>query len=98
MRYILSKRFEKDFVKLPNRIKIKAIEVLSLFAENPSDRTLHIHPLKGKWVGHYSIDVRGDTRAIYFIIEDGLVRFVTIGSHSQILWLNTLNYERCPPS
>ena len=85
MRYILSKRFQKDFGKLPRRTKAKAIEVLALFVEDPDNYVLRVHALKGAWIGHYSIDVTGDTRAIYFIIEKGtLVRFVAIGTHSQL--------------
>lgn len=84
MQYILSKRFEKDFAKLPKRIKTKAITALTLFVGDPENQTLRIHPLKGRWTGHFSIDVTGDTRAIYFIIEKDLVRLVAIGSHSQL--------------
>ena len=85
MRYLLSKRFEKDFAKLPKKTKAKAVEVLSLFTQNPTDPTLRIHPLKGKWFGHYSIDITGDTRAIYYIItSNDLVHFIAIGSHSQL--------------
>lgn len=84
MQYILSKSFEKDFAKLPKRTKAQAIAALTLFVENPENPTLRVHPLKGKWVGHFSIDITGDTRAIYFIVEKGLVRFVAIGSHSQL--------------
>lgn len=84
MQYILSKQFEKDFAKLPKRIKTKAIVSLVLFIDDPENQMLRIHPLKGRWTGHFSIDVTGDTRAIYFVIEKDLVRFVAIGSHSQL--------------
>jgi len=84
MQYILSKRFEKDFANLPKRTKTQAIAALILFVENPENPELRVHPLKGKWLGHFSIDVTGDTRAIYFIVEKDLVRFVAIGSHSQL--------------
>jgi addiction module RelE/StbE family toxin len=84
MQYILSKRFEKDFAKLPKQIKIKALATLALFTEDPDHPSLRTHTLKGKWSGHFSIDITGDTRAIYFVIEDGLVRFITVGSHSQL--------------
>ena len=84
MQYILSKQFEKDFKKLPKRTKDKTIAALELFVEDPDNSTLRVHSLKGKWSGHYSIDVTGDTRTLYFIIEEDLVRFVAIGSHSQL--------------
>jgi addiction module RelE/StbE family toxin len=84
MKYILSKRFEKDFLKLPKQVKAKAVIVFELFVVDPQNQALRVHPLKGKWMGHFSIDVTGDTRAIYFIVEKDLVRFVAIGSHSQL--------------
>lgn len=84
MQYILSKRFEKDFVKLPKATKKKAVATFEKFVKNPQNPTLRNHSLSGKWKGHFSINVTGDTRAIYFVIEDDLVRFVTIGSHSEL--------------
>ncbi len=84
MQYILSKGFEKDFAKLPKRTKVQAIAALTLFVENPENPILRVHPLRGKWFGHFSIDVTGDTRALYFIVEKDMVRFVAIGSHSQL--------------
>jgi len=84
MQYILSKRFEKDFAKLPVATKKKAIVTLEKFIENPQNPSLRNHGLSGKWKGHFSIDVTGDTRAIYFVIESDMVRFVAIGSHSEL--------------
>jgi len=84
MQYILSKRFEKDFSKLPQVTKKKAIATLEKFIENPQNPTLRNHGLLGKWKGHFSINVTGDTRAVYFVIEDDIVRFVAIGSHSEL--------------
>ncbi len=84
MQYILSKRFEKDFAKLSKAIKNKAIATLEKFIENPQNPSLRNHGLSGKWKGHFSIDVTGDTRAIYFVIESDMVRFVAIGSHGEL--------------
>ncbi len=84
MQYILSKRFEKDFTKLPKATKKKAITTFEKFIENPQNPTLRNHSLFGKWKGHFSINVTGDTRAIYFVVEDDVVRFVAIGSHSEL--------------
>ncbi|HMO78220.1 MAG TPA: type II toxin-antitoxin system mRNA interferase toxin, RelE/StbE family [Candidatus Paceibacterota bacterium] len=84
MQYILSKRFEKDFAKLPSATKKKAVASLEKFIENPQNPSLRNHSLSEKWKGHFSINVTGDTRAIYFVIEDTTVRFVAIGSHSEL--------------
>lgn len=84
MQYILSKRFEKDFAKLSPTIKKKAIATLEKFVDDPQNPTLRNHGLSGKWKGHFSINVTGDTRAIYFVLEEDIVRFVAIGSHSEL--------------
>lgn len=84
MQYILSKSFEKDFAKLPKPVKKKVIQALEKFIENPQNPSLRNHGLSGKWKGYFSINVTGDTRAVYFIIEDGVVRFVAVGSHSEL--------------
>ncbi len=84
MQYILSKQFEKDFAKLPATIKKKAIATLEKFIENPQNPSLRNHGLTGKWKGHFSINVTGDTRAVYFVIEKDMVRFVAIDSHSEL--------------
>ena len=65
MQYILSKRFEKDFAKLPSVTKRRAVLTLEKFIENPQNPTLRNHSLSGKWKGHFSINVTGDTRAVY---------------------------------
>ncbi|MEX0931953.1 MAG: type II toxin-antitoxin system mRNA interferase toxin, RelE/StbE family [Candidatus Paceibacterota bacterium] len=84
MQFILSKQFEKDFAKLPVATKKKAIATLEKFVHNPQNPTLRRHGLSGKWKGHFSINVTGDTRAVYFVIKDDIVRFVAIGSHSEL--------------
>jgi addiction module RelE/StbE family toxin len=84
MQYVLSKSFEKDFIKLSTSVKKKTIETLEKFVVDPQNPTLRNHGLLGRWKGHFSINVTGDTRAIYFVIEDDLVRFVAIGSHSEL--------------
>ena len=84
MRYILSKRFEKDFAKLPKATKKKAIKTLEKFITDSHNPTLRNHGLSGKWKGHFSINVTGDTRAVYFVIDENIVRFVAIGSHNEL--------------
>ncbi|MCB9814402.1 type II toxin-antitoxin system mRNA interferase toxin, RelE/StbE family [Candidatus Nomurabacteria bacterium] len=68
----------------PQATKKKAIATFEKFVENPQNPTLRNHSLPGKWKGHFSINITGDTRAIYFVIEDDVVRFVAIGSHSEL--------------
>lgn len=84
MQYFLSKSFQKQFKKLSKKIKHKAIEQLSVFVLDPIDYRLHNHPLTGEWVGHRSIDITGDIRAVYKKVDEHVARFVAIGSPSEL--------------
>ena len=84
MQYILSKRFEKEFTKLPKPVKKKVLSVLQKFVNDPLDHSLKNHRLSGKWHNHFSINVTGDVRAVYVYIKDDIVYFVAVGSHSEL--------------
>ena len=84
MQYFLSKSFEKQFKKLPKKIKQRVIERLSAFVSDPMDYRLHNHALMGEWMGHRNIDISGDIRAIYKRVDEKVVRFVAVGSHSTL--------------
>jgi addiction module RelE/StbE family toxin len=79
-----TKNFDKQYAKLPPKIKTAFEARLDLFVANPFDSALRNHALKGKYLGFRSIDVTGDFRALYKV-EDGVVYiFAFIGSHSQL--------------
>ena len=84
MYYILSKHFEKDFSKLPKKMKTKAIAQLEVFIEDPMNSRLNNHSLAGKWNGCRSINITGDIRAVYILVEESVALFVAIGSHSEL--------------
>lgn len=84
MQYILSKRFEKEFAKLPQGVKRQAIAALELFVQDHEHPSLRAHILAGKWRGHSSIDVTGDYRAVYAFADEEIVRFVAINTHAQL--------------
>lgn len=84
MQYILSKQFEKSFSKLSKKIKNKAIGQLEIFVIDPMDVRLKNHSLSGKWSKFRSISITGDVRAIYTIVDADSVRFIDIGSHSEL--------------
>ena len=84
MQYILSKQFEKSFSRLPKKIKNKTIKQFEIFVIDPMDDRLNNHSLSGKWSEYRSINITGDIRAIYLMVDSGVVRFVDIGSHSKL--------------
>lgn len=79
-----SKRFKKQYKKLSENMQIKFTERLNIFIENQQDERLQIHKLYGKFKNLKSINVTGDTRAVFEEIVSGKIEFTAIGSHSEL--------------
>ncbi len=79
-----SKEFIKQLAKQPPKVQEAFFLRLRLFIEDPSSSTLRNHALKGALTGFYSINVTGDIRAIYEIVDDEIYLYQMIGSHSQL--------------
>ena len=84
MKALFSKKFKKMYLKAPSRIQSEFDERLKVFYGNPNDEILNRHPLQGEWRGHYSINVTGDIRALYKVVDIDVAYFVVIGSHSEL--------------
>lgn len=89
MQYFLSKSFEKQFKKLPQKIKNRAVERLQLFITDPMDSRLNNHPLAGEWAGYRSVNITANIRAVNKEMNEGksgrnIVRLDAIGSHSEL--------------
>lgn len=77
------KSFTKQYLKLQKSLQVKCDERLLLFKSNRSHPLLDDHPLHGEWMGHRSINVTGDYRALYF--EEGMSAwFVAVGTHHEL--------------
>ncbi len=79
-----TKDFTRQFKKLKSTQQTRFYERLELFKNNPSDRVLRDHALKGNYIGYRSIDIQGDLRALYYIQNDKIIIFALIGTHSQL--------------
>jgi len=79
-----SARFKKQYKKLSKKIQDQFDDRLQLFISDPLNPRLRIHPLKGKFLGYWSMNVSGDLRVIYQRIGNELVIFVLIGTHSEL--------------
>lgn len=78
------KKFKKQFNKLPTKIQSEFGNRLDIFKENQKDKLLNIHKLEGKMKGKFSMNVSGDVRAIYEIIDGEIYFFLLIGTHSEL--------------
>ncbi len=70
--------------KLAPKIKLKIIDRISLFSQDPLSPVLRNHALHTPYKGSYSIDITGEYRAIYQLIDDHTALFTHIGAHSQL--------------
>ena len=79
--------YTKDFLKTIQNLKPaqreKLYERIHLCSENPRAAELRNHKLTGEWTGYSSINISGDVRAVFEHIDSG-IRFVALGTHSQL--------------
>ena len=79
-----SKMFRKQYRKLSPKLQQKTMDTIRLWSKDPYDELLHLHRLKGKMSRFHSIDIAFDLRALYEIIDDEVVLYQMMGSHSQL--------------
>jgi addiction module RelE/StbE family toxin len=84
MQFSGSKDFYKSYRKLPQRIKEQFKLRRDLFVQNEFHPQLNNHGLLGKYVGHRSINITGDYRAIYEKRGQDVVYWVSVGTHAQL--------------
>jgi addiction module RelE/StbE family toxin len=83
MKITLHRRFEKMHTKLRPVDKEKFKTRRNIFLTSPFDPALNNHALAGKYQGYRSINITGDLRAAYTLIDKDTAFFVAIGTHSQ---------------
>ena len=83
MKVEFHRTFVKQYDRLPVKVQLRFKERLKLFVADNRQEPLRDHPLTGEWLGHRSINVTGDFRAIYKLVDETAV-FAAIGSHSQL--------------
>lgn len=79
-----SKKFKKQYQKLPPKMQYQARRRIELWQEDPMNSLLRLHQLKGEMKDFYSINISGDIRALYEIVGDEVYIYQMIGSHSQL--------------
>ena len=77
-------RFQKQYLKLPPKIQSQFQQRLALFLIDSTSLQLRVHPLKGRFVGYWSLNVTGDFRALFYYEDRIAVVFALIGTHSQL--------------
>lgn len=84
MSVVYSKQFLKMVRKLPLKVRAQLADRIELFGTNPLDKRLMNHALYTPYKGSYSINITGDYRAIYHLVDKQTALFTHIGTHSQL--------------
>lgn len=85
MDILYTKKFEKEFLKLPRKQQEKVDETISLFRHNPHNPQLRNHSLHGELLGCRAISAGGDLRLVFEVMGNyERVQFLMAGTHSQV--------------
>jgi len=84
MNVVFHKRFDKMATKLSPKLKTQMVERITQFSKDPTNPTLRNHALNTPYRGSYSINITGDYRAVYYLVDDQTAMFTHIGTHSQL--------------
>ncbi len=79
-----SKYFNRDFHRCDKQIQIKTKQRIQLLLKETQHPLLRLHKLNGRWLGHWSINITGDYRALFILEEPTTALFVKIGTHAQL--------------
>lgn len=84
MRIQFHRNFEKQYQRLPTKVKDKFLEKVEIFLQDEFNPLLNNHALKGKYFGYRSLNVTGDFRAIYKRKSSQKAIFIAIDKHSHL--------------
>lgn len=84
MEVYFHRNFKKRYKTVPVKIRKQFEKRLELFLENVYEPLLNIHPLTGDRNGEWSMNVTGDWRAIYIIVDDHSYMFIDLDTHSNL--------------
>lgn len=82
MKIYYSTKFEREYKRLPLRIKKITEEKEKLFRINPSDQRLNVHKLKGKLSGYWAFWIDQKYRVIFEYSKKDTIWFHSVGDHS----------------
>lgn len=86
MKIDYTKRFRKNFRRASREVKKSVTQRMGVFKDDPFHPILNNHKLQGEYVGCRSINITGDWRAIYRMVDGSIewVEFVQLGTHSEL--------------
>lgn len=84
MRLGYSAKFKKQLNKLPKVMRLQVTERLKLFCTDQFHPLLNNHKLAGEYEGRRSINITGDVRLVYRLVDKDSSYLLAVGTHSQL--------------
>lgn len=84
MNVVFHKNFQKMFKKLPSNVQCKVDERIQMFVKDPNNGQLRGHAINVPYKNSRSIDITGDYRAIYKLVDKETALFTHVGTQSQL--------------
>ncbi len=81
---VFSNSFKKTYSKFSLKIQNQIDLRIKLFVQEPNNPQLNTHRLKGEYEDYFSINISGDIRAMYEIVDKDTILFIKIGTHSEL--------------
>lgn len=81
MKIYYSKKFAREYKKLPKKIKFIAEKKEKVFRKNPFDMSLKTHKLTGKLKSYWAFSLDYQYRIIFDFTDKDVIWFHSVGTH-----------------
>ena len=81
MKIYYSKKFAKEYKKLPDKIKFVAEKKEKAFRKNPFDTQLKTHKLTGRLKDYWVFSIDYQYRIIFEFVDKDIIWFHSVGTH-----------------
>ena len=82
MKIYYSSKFEKEYRRLPEKVKILAEKKEKIFRADPYSLSLKTHKLKGRLNEFWSFSIDFQYRILFEFAKNDEVWFLSVGTHS----------------
>ena len=81
MKILYSRKFAKEYKKLPTKIKLQAESKELVFRKDPRHSSLKTHKLTGRFKEYWAFSIDYQYRIIFQFKEKDIIWFHSVGTH-----------------
>ncbi len=84
MNIVFQTHLKKKLLRLPKKVRFALAKRLEIFKSNQFDTILNNHPLQGTYQGFRSINITGDYRLIFQILNSETIVVFDLDTHHNL--------------